>query len=124
MKSGKLSSRTKQVAGLFMVIALLSSALPAYAQYEIERTDFPAKKQLTKLGRGLANVLSGWAEIPKEIYDRSKDSETLGAIVFTAPVVGVAKAFGRTAVGVFEVVTFFLPVPEDYGPIVEPEFVY
>ena len=124
MKSGKVGSRTKLVAGLLMIVLLLSSSLPAYAQYEIERTDFPAKRQLTKLGRGLANVLSGWAEIPKEIYERSKDSETLGGIVFTAPVVGVAKAVGRTAVGFFEVVTFFLPIPEDYGPLVEPEFVY
>lgn len=109
---------------MLMVVVLLSSMLPAHAQYKIERTEFPAKKQLMKLGRGLANVFSGWAEIPKEIYDRSKDSETLGAIVFTAPVVGTAKAVGRTAVGFFEVVTFFLPVPEDYGPLVEPEFVY
>ncbi len=124
MKSGKVSSRTKQVAGLLMIVLLLSSTLPAYAQYEVERTDFPAKRQLTKLGRGLANVLSGWAEIPKEIYERSRDSETLGGIVFTAPVVGFGKAIGRTAVGFFEVATFFLPIPEDYGPLVEPEFVY
>ena len=124
MKSGKAGSRTKQIAGLLVIVLLLSSTLPAYAQYEIERTEFPAKKQLMKLGRGLANVLSGWAEIPKEVYERSKDSETLGAIVFTAPVVGVGKAVGRTAVGFFELVTFFLPIPEDYGPLIEPEFVY
>jgi len=124
VKSGKFGLRAKQLAGLLMVILLLSSMVPAYAQYKIERTDFPAKKQITKLGRGLGNIFSGWAEIPKEIYERSRDSETLGRIVFTAPVVGFAKAVGRTAVGFFEVVTFFLPVPEDYGPIVEPEFVF
>lgn len=124
MKSGKVSSRTKQIAGLLMIILLLSSTLPAYAQYEIETKEFPGKKQLTKLGRGLANIFAGWAEIPKEIYERSRDAETLGSIVFTAPVVGIAKAAGRTAVGFFETVTFFLPIPEEYGPIIEPEYVF
>ena len=116
--------RARQLVGLVMAILLLSSALPVYAEYEVERTDFPGKRQLTKLGRGLANVFGGLAEIPKEIYTRSRDSDTLGAIVFTAPVVGVAKAVGRISVGLFETVTFFLPIPEDYGPIIEPEYVF
>jgi putative exosortase-associated protein (TIGR04073 family) len=109
---------------LFLVILILCSVLPAYAQYEVEKTDFPGKRPLTKLGRGLANIFGGWAEIPKEFYARSKDSDTLGAILFTAPVVGIAKAVGRTAVGFFETATFFLPIPADYEPIVEPEYVF
>ena len=124
MKLRSVSWRAKQVVGLLMVIVLLSTALPAYAQYQVEKKDFPGKRQLTKLGRGLANIFGGLAEIPKEIYQRSRDSETLGAIVFTAPVVGVAKAVGRTSVGFFETLTFFLPIPEDYGPIIEPEYVF
>jgi len=119
-----VSVHAKQLVGLLMAILVLSSALPVYAQYEVERTDFPGKRPLTKLGRGLANIFGGWAEIPKEFYARSKDSETLGAIIFTAPVVGIAKAAGRTTVGFFETLTFFLPIPKDYGPIIEPEYVF
>ncbi len=124
MRLCSVSVRAKQVVGLFMAILVLSSVIPAYAQYEVERTEFPGKRQLTKLGRGLANIFGGWAEVPKEFYARSKDSDTLGAILFTAPVVGIAKAVGRTTVGFFETATFFLPIPEDYGPIVEPEYVF
>jgi putative exosortase-associated protein (TIGR04073 family) len=107
-----------------MVVVLLSAALPAYAQYTVEKKDFPGKRQLTKLARGLANIFSGWAEIPKEIYTQSKESETLGGIVFAGPVIGAGKALARTATGFFETVTFFLPIPEDYAPIIEPDYVF
>jgi len=107
-----------------MVVVLLSSSLPAYAQYEVERKDFPGKRQLTKLARGLANIFSGWAEIPKEIYTQSKEAEMFGSVVFAGPVVGAGKALARTATGIFETVTFFLPIPEDYAPIIEPEYVF
>jgi putative exosortase-associated protein (TIGR04073 family) len=108
-----------------MVVVLLSTTLPAYAQYTVEKTDFPGKRQLTKLARGLANLLLGWAEIPKEMYVQSqvKKPESLGSVFVEAPVLGFGKAVGRTATGLFEMVTFFLPVPEEYAPIIEPEYV-
>ncbi len=124
MKLCTASSRAKQVIGLTMVVVLLSTTLPAYAQYTVEKKDYPAKRQLSKLARGLANILSGWTEIPKEIYVQSKESDTLGRIVFAGPVVGIGKALARTATGFFETVTFFLPIPEEYAPIIEPEYVF
>ncbi|MCK5556752.1 MAG: exosortase system-associated protein, TIGR04073 family [Candidatus Hydrogenedentes bacterium] len=124
MKLRRVSPRAKQFIGLVMVVVLLSSALPAYAQYEVEKKDYPGKRQLTKLGRGLANIFSGWAEIPKEIHTQGKTSQKLASVIFAAPVIGIAKMFARMTVGVFETVTFFLPIPEDYAPIIEPEYVF
>jgi putative exosortase-associated protein (TIGR04073 family) len=107
-----------------MVVVLVSITLPAFAQYQPEKKEFPGKRQLTKLGRGLANIFGGWAEIPKEVYNQSKNAETLGSVVFTAPVIGIGKAVARTAVGVFETITFFLPVPANYEPVIQPEYVF
>jgi len=94
---------------MVMVLALASSS---YAQD-------PAKK----LGRGLANILTGWIELPKNIYDTSVEDNPLAGLT-----IGLAKGVGmtivRTGAGIYEVVTFPFPIPEDYGPVLEPEFVF
>jgi putative exosortase-associated protein (TIGR04073 family) len=42
--------------------------------------------------------------------------------------IGLAKGVGmtivRTGAGVYETVTFPFPIPEGYGPVLEPEFVF
>ena len=79
---------------------------------------------MDKLGRGASNTLTGWMEIPYRIDDEWKFS---GSNFIAAATVGVAKGLvlgiARTAVGLFEVVTFWAPVPENYGPII-PEAKY
>jgi putative exosortase-associated protein (TIGR04073 family) len=94
---------------MLMVLALATSS---YAQD-------PAKK----LGRGLANILTGWIELPKNIYDVSVQDNPLAGLT-----IGLAKGIGmtivRTGAGIYEVATFPFPIPEDYGPVLEPEFVF
>jgi putative exosortase-associated protein (TIGR04073 family) len=80
-----------------------------------------ADDALDKLGRGLANVATGWMDVPKEIGKRSEDDSNLLGALLVAPVKGLLKAVGRTIVGAYEVVTFPLPT---YKPLVEPEFVW
>ena len=101
--------------GLIMtlvIIMVLAVATSSYAQD-------PAKK----LGRGLANILTGWIELPKNIYDTSVEDNPLAGLT-----IGLAKGIGmtivRTGAGIYEVVTFPFPIPEDYGPVLEPEFVF
>ena len=95
-----------------VVIMVLAVASTSYAQD-------PAKK----LGRGLANILTGWIELPKNIYDVSVEENPLAGLT-----IGLAKGIGmtivRTGAGIYEVVTFPFPIPEDYGPVLEPEFVF
>ena len=77
----------------------------------------------TKLGRGVANTLTGWIELPKTIYNTSKDENALSGMTL-----GLAKGAGlsivRTGAGIFEVATFPFPLPENYKPILEPEYVF
>ncbi len=102
----------KGLAIAIVMVMVLALATVSYAQD-------PAKK----LGRGLANILTGWIELPKNIYDTSVEDNPLAGLT-----IGLAKGIGmtivRTGAGIYEVVTFPFPIPEDYGPVLEPEFVF
>jgi len=82
-----------------------------------------AQDAFTKLGRGVANTLTGWIELPKNVYDTSVEDNALSGMTL-----GLAKGAGmtlvRTASGIFELATFPFPLPEDYKPILEPEYVF
>ena len=86
-------------------------------------TQCHAQDPVKKLGRGLANILTGWVELPKNIYDTSVEDNILVGLTM-----GLAKGVGmfivRTGAGVYEAVTFPFPIPEDYQPVLEPEFVF
>ena len=70
----------------------------------------------TKGGRGLANFFGGWLEIPLNMHQRYSTHDTAGSL-FTGLAYGVLKGVVRTGVGAYEAVTFFLPYPEDFAPI-------
>ena len=101
--------------GLIMAVVMVMVLAVATASYAQD----PAKK----LGRGLANILTGWIELPKNIYDTSVEDNPLAGLT-----IGLAKGVGmtivRTGAGIYEVATFPFPIPEDYGPVLEPEFVF
>lgn len=83
------------------------------------------EKSLTKLGRGISNILLGWAEIPVAFDKGVKRGKPLGYLLGVSPVLGTARAFMRTTSGVFEVVTFpFSDRDVNYEPILEPEFIF
>ena len=99
------------IVGVFVVLAL-TAATVCFAQ-----------DPFTKLGRGVANTLTGWVEIPKNIYATSVEDNALAGVTL-----GLAKGVGmtivRTGAGIYEVVTFPFPLPQDYKPILEPEYVF
>ncbi len=78
---------------------------------------------LRKLGRGLTNTLTGVVEIPKKVILISKkDSPWLG--LTWGWVKGLGVGMLRTASGLYETLTFPIPAPADYEPMVHPEFVF
>lgn len=70
----------------------------------------------TKLGRGLANFFLGWTEIPLNIQKWYTPTDTGGSF-FTGTAHGIFRGVVRTGVGLYETVTFFLPYPEEFAPI-------
>jgi len=65
----------------------------------------------SKFSRGLANIATGWGEIPKNIANESRSSNALVGLTW-GTVKGAAHAIGRTSVGVFDLATFFAPSDE------------
>ena len=78
---------------------------------------------VTKLGRGAANVLTGWVEVPKRIYETSQLQGAAAGATW-----GVLRGIGyglvRTAAGFYETFTFPFPAPPDYAPVITPEYVF
>ncbi|MBI3320516.1 MAG: exosortase system-associated protein, TIGR04073 family [Candidatus Omnitrophica bacterium] len=108
---------------LMLVAPTASFALPMLVGVEeIGQTPGPTRK----LARGVANALFGCLELPltiQRIYhvEGGIPASTLGVVA------GVAAAATRTAIGVFEVVTFPFGFPgtsydTGYGPLLQPEF--
>ena len=74
---------------------------------------------LTKLGRGVGNILVGWVEIPATMHSEYKESDPVTGLT-TGFFKGFVKGVIRTLVGAFETITFPFPIPEHYAPILPP----
>lgn len=117
------------VVSLFLMSIFLLEPLTAFAQEYNPDEDLPKptrfEKSLTKLGRGLSNIMFGWAEIPLTFDRKLKEGKPFGYLFGVVPVLGTARAIMRTGTGVFEVVTFPVTDKEiNYEPILEPEFLF
>ncbi|MBI5394294.1 MAG: exosortase system-associated protein, TIGR04073 family [Verrucomicrobia bacterium] len=95
-------------AGLLLAAALV--AAPAFCR---------AQDMESKIQRGFANMMGGIVEIPGCVSDVTRKKGPLMGFS-----VGLLKGFGmvpvRTAVGLFEFFTFFVPVPANYDPVLKP----
>ncbi|MBI9020718.1 MAG: exosortase system-associated protein, TIGR04073 family [Verrucomicrobia bacterium] len=106
---------------LFVVLFVSTGSLraenaPSYAEDVVQDMS-------SKLNRGVWNVLTGWGEIPRQMIKSGHDKGWWAVIPVGIPA-GVIMGVGRTGVGVFEAVTFFIPIHESYDPVLEPAFVW
>src|SRR3990167_6564035 len=108
-----------KMKGIFKVIIICVAVLTIVNIATSSYAQDPGKK----LYRGVANIVTGWVELPKNIYDTSVEDNVLSGLT-----IGLAKGVGmtivRTGAGVYETVTFPFPIPEGYAPVLEPEFVF
>ena len=81
-----------------------------------------ADNALTKLARGVTNILASPVEFLFAIFNAS-DEKGLAYGIAVSPFVGLWKMTKRGAVGVYEVATFPIPIPRYYKPVLEkPNF--
>ena len=120
---------------IFIVLAcIVNFTIPAYCAWGCSKHPRPAAQKepgaapsgdcLQKLGRGLCNSITFPMEIPLQIGNTNVSDGPFAALTW-----GVLKGIGmtalRAAVGVYEVVTFPLPCPADYKPILtKPEYMF
>lgn len=112
------------LAGL---LACLTAAAPAtagaYRNIDTASSQDIVDSMAAKGVRGAANLVTGWAEIPKQIYVTGEEGGWLrGAVV--GPFKGIGMALVRTVSGAGELATFFIAYPGYYDPWIEPRFVW
>ena len=91
--------------------------------------DFPSKPELDpnqedeyldqirkKFARGTYNLSGGWIELPK-IYSQTVSDRDLLTGTGYGLANGVTSGVRRTVAGVFELGTFFIPLPEDWATL-------
>jgi putative exosortase-associated protein (TIGR04073 family) len=106
-----------------VAVLCLSLASAAVAQAE-EQSDPAVPVQIgAKLMRGVVNLATGVGEFPKQIY-LIGDKEGWVQGVFRGPVEGLGMFIARTVGGAYEIVTFLIPLPSGYQPMLLPEYVW
>lgn len=105
------------------LFGVLLSAIFITAAAHADGTDqVPAgHNALRKLGRGFANVLFGIVEMPNQYTKAVSEHGGAAGITYGVPK-GFARWFAREGIGVYEIITFPLPFPKGYKPIMKPEF--
>jgi putative exosortase-associated protein (TIGR04073 family) len=117
-----MTNNKSLITGIALVVLVVATGSSWAQRYGDEYRDTSTFGQMQhKLGRGLANLFTGVVEIPKNISrEWRKTDPATGVIV--GGVKGVGWAASRMAVGAFETVTFPVPVPANYEPLMQPEY--
>jgi len=114
-KTKDMEGRMKKffVMSMAVVLAVVIASGAAYA-------DTPVRK----LGRGFANVLTCPMEIPYQMTQVYKNEGAIASWSYGL-FKGIGMTFVRAVVGVYEVGTFLIPIPKEYGPVLRyPEFFF
>jgi putative exosortase-associated protein (TIGR04073 family) len=112
----------KIMAVLVVLVAFSFEGLVAGAYAEGIKTGFSLQCSTDKLMRGVANLADSLVEVPGTMMRKSNKEGVLSGMTF-GMVEGVFNTVKRAMAGAWEIVTFPIPVPENYDPILpEPEF--
>jgi len=77
----------------------------------------------TKFARGVTNVATGWMELPRSVYVSGRDKGALQGMTIGL-LQGVGMTVVRTVAGAFEVISFLVPSPGFYDPLLERPLVW
>ncbi len=87
---------------------------------ELEAPVTPARK----LQRGFLNIALSGIEFSNQLAEEKKRRENLIPQWITGSVKGVSCAGARILTGAYEMITFPLPLPRRYAPLLNPEFLW
>ena len=80
------------------------------------------EKMSFKLARGVTNIATCIAEIPKQTYLTTQARGTIGYVI--GPMKGIGMTLYRGFTGAIDTVFFLVPQPGYYDPMIDPEFVW
>lgn len=114
-----MTNRQLTVLGAVLAISLVCGIACAQRYGDEYRDESAFGRMQEKLGRGLVNMFTGVVEIPKNISKEWRRTDP-GTGIIVGGVKGIGWAATRVAVGAFETVTFPVPVPPNYEPLMQP----
>ena len=112
------------LAAVSLLPAIATAKTPSKPEKPVDQVDlallrYNVHPSLQKLGRGVANTLTGWMEVPLNIHKRYNENDAATSFFYGAGL-GVVRGVARTGVGLYEALTFWLPYPEEFKPILPP----
>jgi putative exosortase-associated protein (TIGR04073 family) len=110
---------------ILLTISCVTGTLRAeiVAGHELSSAEDIVQDMSSKLNRGVANILTGWGEIPRQMIVSGQDKGWWAVLPVGIPA-GALMTVVRTATGVFETGLFFVPINDSYGPLIDPAFVW
>jgi putative exosortase-associated protein (TIGR04073 family) len=108
---------------VLLSLLIVISAGSVEARNELTHAEPVVQEMSAKLWRGVVNVATGWGEIPRQMIVSGADRGWWAVLPVGVPA-GVIMTVGRTGVGVFETVFFYVPIDDTYDPVLEPAFVW
>jgi putative exosortase-associated protein (TIGR04073 family) len=109
-------------AGLVVALLIVVGSVGRAGADDSTRKRNDITLMFRKFSRGVVNILTGWVEVPKNISLRWKETDPFSGTLFGL-FEGLAWAFAREVGGVYEIVSFPFPYPDNYAPLIEPEFI-
>jgi putative exosortase-associated protein (TIGR04073 family) len=114
--------RQRRLLVLAMVGFALSLAAPLPARGPLyEHSE--AARMTRKLTRGVMNVLFCWCEIPDHINQDARNTDFFTGVI-TGTGKGIIAGGRRLALGLFDVFTFPVEIPQNYQDLQQTEFVF
>ena len=111
--------RALVVCSFFCMVLGFSGTVTAQ---ETERSDMIIQRMAVKLTRGVTNVGTSVAELPKQVYLTVKSGEKAAFVI--GPLKGLGMTLYRAFTGTVETVFFLVPQPGYYDSMIDPEFVW
>jgi putative exosortase-associated protein (TIGR04073 family) len=76
-----------------------------------------------KAGRGFTSLTTGWLEVPGRMMDEQRRRGIIPGLS-VGLVKGLAALAPRHLLGLYELLTWPLPLPRGYEPLMRPEFAW
>ena len=120
-----MARKNFRTLGLIAVLAILIifTFMNCYVYAQPETARSLSKRMSGKFGRGLVNMATGWGEMIRCPLEVGRERGPLLACTW-GPLKGIGMTFFRTVGGVFETALFFYPLPNNYAPYFDSEFVF
>lgn len=113
----------KLLSAALIILLVLSLAGISYAAAANTAKDMTCGA-MNKAGRGAKNLLLGWTDIPRSIFETTQDTKNAALGLTVGLWDGFKKAFPRTISGAVDLVTFPIPdyekSPVSPDPLMEP----